>query len=70
MCPSFGAMPVRIPSFRVEDESPLGYGKGIVTVGKRQDKTTEDREKPPHKPQGTGKQGPPDPDKPPGRHTK
>jgi hypothetical protein len=39
-------------------------------MGKHEDKTNEDRQCPPHKPQGSGSQQPGDPDKPGGRHSK
>ncbi|MGH3696826.1 MAG: hypothetical protein ACRDRX_23060 [Pseudonocardiaceae bacterium] len=38
-------------------------------MGKREDKTDQDRQDPPHKPQGTRTQ-PPDPDKPDAQHRK
>ncbi len=38
-------------------------------MGKREDKTDQDRQDPPHKPQGSRTQQP-DPDKPDGRHGK
>jgi hypothetical protein len=41
-----------------------------ITMGKREDRTDEDRQYPPHKPQGSGSQQPGDPDKPEGRHHK
>jgi hypothetical protein len=37
-------------------------------MGKREDKTDQDRQDPPHKSQGSGSQQPGDPDKPEGRH--
>ncbi len=40
-----------------------------VMMGKREDKTDQDRQDPPHKPQGTRTQ-PPDPDKPDAQHRK
>jgi hypothetical protein len=39
-------------------------------MGKREDKTDQDRQDPPHQPQGSGSQTPRDPDKPDGRHGK
>ncbi|MBV9012783.1 MAG: hypothetical protein JO272_12170 [Pseudonocardiales bacterium] len=41
-----------------------------IMMGKREDKTDEDRQHPPHKAQGSGSQQPGDPDKPEGRHHK
>lgn len=38
-------------------------------MGKREDKTDQDRQDPPHKPQGSGRPQP-DPDKPDGQHSK
>jgi hypothetical protein len=37
-----------------------------IMMGKREDKTDQDRQNPPHKPQGSGSQQPGDPDKPDG----
>ncbi|GAA3858892.1 hypothetical protein GCM10022243_25700 [Saccharothrix violaceirubra] len=37
-------------------------------MGQHEDKTDQDRKDPPHKPQGSGSQGAPDPDKPDGKH--
>lgn len=39
-------------------------------MGKHEDKTDQDRQNPPHKPQGSGSQQPGDPDKPDGQHSK
>jgi hypothetical protein len=39
-------------------------------MAKREDKTDQDRQDPPHKPQGSGSQQPGNPDKPDGRHGK
>ena len=44
--------------------------KIMIMMGKREDKTDQDRQDPPHKPQGSGSQQPGDPDKPDGRHGK
>ncbi|WP_166677605.1 hypothetical protein [Amycolatopsis arida] len=44
--------------------------RGEAGVGKREEKANQDRQTADHKPQGSGPQGPSDPDKPDGRHTK
>jgi hypothetical protein len=39
-------------------------------MGKREDKTDQDRQDPPHEPQGSGSQEPPNPGRPDDRHEK